>query len=275
MHTSRLARRRTILVALAPDGHHTEAHRDLVPEPSGYCCPYCRHPVHLKRGRVKVAHFAHAAGADCPAASEPESPEHLAAKALLAAEFRALGYDVILERPHPQHRRRVDVAVRIPGRAGPVQVAVEVQASAINTKEIIRRERADRAAGYLSTLWCFTRSRAPELLTLRPDIEVRVPEEIRFIHRTHTTDVALLDVNARTLWLAHLAGTWRDGNSWFDSSGNEQSSRGRRPRTIRTVERTPATFALRPVWVTPPKQTPRWVAAFTPDTATDQAHVIA
>lgn len=254
-----------MLVALGPSGHRTEAHRDLVPASGGYRCPYCRHPVHLKRGRVKVAHFAHAAGADCPAASEPESPEHLAAKALLAAEFRALGYAVLLERPHPEHRRRVDVAVRIPGRAGPVQVAVEVQASAINTKEIIRRERADRAAGYLSTLWCFTSSRAPDLLTLRPDVEVRVPEEIRFIHRTHTTDVALLDVNARSVWLAHLAETWRDGNSWFDSSGNEQSSRGRRPRTIRTVERTAASFALRPVWITPAKQTPRWIAAFAPD----------
>ncbi|WP_121831002.1 competence protein CoiA family protein [Streptomyces sp. S1] len=129
---------------------------DVLPDSGGYCCPHCRHPVHLQRGRVKVAHFAHTAGADCPAASEPESSEHLAAKALLAAESHALGYGVIFERPHPAHCRRVDVAVRIPGRAGPVQVAVEVQASAINTKEMIRRERADRAAGYLSTSWCLT-----------------------------------------------------------------------------------------------------------------------
>ncbi|MEU6619666.1 hypothetical protein ABZ926_02570 [Streptomyces litmocidini] len=105
---------------------------------------------------------------------------------------------------------------------------------------------------------------------MRPDAEARVPDEIRSIHRTHTTDVALLDVNARALWLARLAGTWRDGNSWFDSSGNEQSSRGRRPRTIRTVERTAASFALRPAWITPLKQNPRWIAAFAPATTTDR-----
>lgn len=249
---------------MAPDGSRTEAHRELHLDPGGYTCPYCHHPVHLKRSRVKVSHFAHAPGADCPAASEPESPEHLAAKALLADEFRRLGYDVILERPHPKYRRRVDVAVRVPGRSGPVFVAVEVQASAISTEEVIRRERADHAGGYLSTLWCFTRSSCPELLVMEPDVEFRVPEEIRFLHRTLSTQVAILDVSSRTMWLTDLARHRRSGDSWFDTAGNEQSSRGYSPRTLRSVERTRATFALQPKWVTPTKQRPRWIATFTP-----------
>ncbi|MFJ3097943.1 competence protein CoiA [Streptomyces hydrogenans] len=256
--------RKNVLVALGSGGNRIEAHRDLPPGPGRYDCPYCRHPVHLKRGRVKVPHFAHAPGADCPAASEPESPAHLAAKALLAEEFRRLGYHVVLEHPHRKYHRRVDVAVRFPGRSGLTWAAVEVQASPISTAEIIRRERADQAAGYLSTLWCFTGSRIDALLTLRPDVETRVSEEIRFVHRTHTTDVALLDGRTRSLWLAHFAETWRDGSSWYDASGDEQSSSGWSPRTLRTVERTPATFALQTTWVTPNRQRPRWIATFTP-----------
>src|SRR4051794_414186 len=76
-----------------------------------YVCPLCLHEVVLKPGRVKVAHFAHAPGSDCPA-SEHEGAEHLAAKKVLTTQFRKLGY---LAQPEEALRdRRVDIAVTMP-----------------------------------------------------------------------------------------------------------------------------------------------------------------
>jgi competence protein CoiA-like protein len=76
------------------DGIRLEASRFL--DGSVFRCPECGWGVVLKRGRVKVSHFAHLpAGPSCGSAGE--SVEHMRGKALLAERFRAYEYEVVLE----------------------------------------------------------------------------------------------------------------------------------------------------------------------------------
>jgi competence protein CoiA len=107
-----------------------------------FVCPGCRSAVILKRGRVKIAHFAHMAPVSCSYAAG-ETAVHMAAKAAICAAFRARGLRAEVEFPVGQLSgdRRADVLVW--GPAGQ-RVAVEVQHSAISLDDIARR-----TAGYM------------------------------------------------------------------------------------------------------------------------------
>ncbi|MGJ3224032.1 competence protein CoiA [Micromonospora aurantiaca (nom. illeg.)] len=156
-----------MLVALreGPDGR-VEAGKDLTP--GDFRCLECAWPVVLKRGRVKVPHFAHQPGSPA-CASGGESVTHMRAKTLLARRFRAQGYEVVLEEAHPAQQRRVDVAVTLIDRAGAARrIAVEIQDSAIAVDEMKRRTTADRHAGFFATLWVFTLSRLRHARSVLP-----------------------------------------------------------------------------------------------------------
>lgn len=135
-------------------------------------CSLCGGAVILKRGRVKVAHFAHQPGAECDYAGE--SVPHLLAKRVLADQFRCLDYIVELEEPHPAVSRRVDVAVTVPPSGA--RIAVEVQDSPIKVDEMKRRIQADKRSGFFGTVWVFTSRRAARLLGAKTTHEVRVPK---------------------------------------------------------------------------------------------------
>lgn len=162
-----------MLVAHDSAGICVEASRRM--EPAEYFCPSCGLPVVAKPGRVKVPHFAHAVRSDCPSAGE--SVDHLRAKMVLAEGFRAVGYEVALEEPHPRERR-VDVAVTLPHPLRPLRYAVEVQNSAIDPREMFRRLLADLESGFWYTAWVFTGARAAPLLAADAGAEVRVPADV-------------------------------------------------------------------------------------------------
>ncbi|MGW5051551.1 competence protein CoiA [Actinokineospora sp. NPDC004072] len=162
-----------MLVAHDSTGTRVEASRRMVP--AKYFCPSCGSPVIAKPGRVKVAHFAHVVRSDCPSAGE--SVEHLYAKKVLAEGFRAVGYEVALEEPHPRERR-VDVAVTLPHPLRPLRYAVEVQNSAIDPREMFRRLLADLESGFWYTAWVFTGARAARLLAADVGADVRVPADV-------------------------------------------------------------------------------------------------
>ena len=168
-----------MLVALRkePVGR-VEAGKDVAP--GDFQCPECGWPVILKRGRVKVPHLAHQPGSQ-PYAYGGESVTRMRAKALLARQLRAHGYEVALEEAHPGQQRRVDVAVTLVDRAGAARrIAVEVQGSAISVDEVKRRTAADRHAGFFATLWVFTLSRLRRARSVLPGYELRLPEEMRY-----------------------------------------------------------------------------------------------
>ncbi len=230
-----------MLVAQNPSGERVEAARDLAAD--AYTCPLCAGAVILKRGRVKVAHFAHTPGAICDWARE--SLSHHLAKRVLADRFRALGYAVELEEPHPGANRRVDVAVTMPTGH---RVAVEVQDSAISVEEMKRRNRADQRSGFFGTVWVFTSKRTARLLTAREDDEVRVPNEIRWVQNRYGQGVFVIDENSGRMWRCHFGRVVRPGESheWYTEHG-ELTGVDHPDRTLRstkTVSRTEVGFTL-------------------------------
>lgn len=240
-----------MLVAHDPAGQPIEASRDLVD--SEFRCPTCDWPVQLKRGRVKVAHFAHLPGAECW--SEPESVTHLRAKQLLAARFRLFGYQVRLEEVHHQAGRRVDVAATVPTSNGPpVRVAVEVQDSAIAVEEMKSRTRIDRNLGFLGTVWVFTDKRARAVLALADgDIETRIPKELLWVDNRFRQGVFMLDVDAEEMWNVTLSAASTRYPDWDDGFGYT-------PKTLRYPKRRPASFALN--W-RPGRYANEWAIVFT------------
>jgi hypothetical protein len=232
-----------MLVALHADtGQRAEAHR-LLPEAT-FRCPECSWPAVLKRGRVKVAHFAHQPGApDCNSASE--SVTHMRAKLLLAARFRELGYEANLEQPHSDWQRRVDVSVTLADRRGVArQIAVEIQDSPIAVDEVRRRNDADRKAGYFATVWVFTSNRLHKLRAALPGYELRLPEETRYLINRWRVPVAVLDVNREQILLLSTAYATRDGQTWFDQDGDERSSSGRTLKATKRIATALAEFTL-------------------------------
>jgi hypothetical protein len=225
-----------------PSGERVEATRDLAAD--AYYCPLCASAVILKRGRVKVAHFAHAPGAACDWAGE--SLRHRLAKRVLADCFRALGYNVELEEPHPQVGRCVDVAVTMPTGH---RIAVEVQDSKISVPEMKRRNRADLLSGFFGTVWVFTSNRAARLLAAREDHEIRVPDEIRWVMNRYGLGVFVIDENAGRMWRCHFGQVVRPGESheWYTEDG-ELTGVDHPDRTLKstkTVSRTETGFTLK------------------------------
>ncbi|WP_328848547.1 competence protein CoiA family protein [Micromonospora zamorensis] len=163
-----------------------EAERDL-DRTADYRCPVCGRPAVLKPSRVKVAHFAHAAGADCPASGH-EGPDHLAAKRILSQRFRDLGYTVRAEETFGWERR-VDLAVAMPDGCC---IAVELQDNPIPVDEMKQRMRVDQDNGFVATLWVWIGRREQQLRQAEMDGEGRIANEVRWLaNRMHVGVFAL------------------------------------------------------------------------------------
>lgn len=231
-----------MLVAQRSSGGRVEAARTLAA--GDYVCPICVAGVILKRGRVKVAHFAHTPASVCEGSRE--SLSHHLAKRVLADRFRAIGYAVELEEPHAAVHRRVDVAVTVPSGH---RVAVEVQDSAISVTEMKRRNNADRRSGFFGTVWVFTSRRAARLLAARADHEIRVPDEIRWVQDRYGKGVFVIDERAGRMWRCHFGRIVRPGeyHEWYDPDGELQSVDypERTLKSTKTVSRVGTGFTLR------------------------------
>lgn len=217
----------------------------------------------LKRGRVKVPHFAHLPGAECW--SEAESISHLRSKNLLAEKFRQLGYEVQLEETYRDQGRRVDVAVTIPAGDRRPRVAVEVQDSAIAVETMKARSRIDRTLGFIGTMWVFTDKRAKALLDITAeddeDLEVRIPNEMLWVDSRYQQGIFVLDLDAAAVWHIELGPPHVRNNEWYDSDGDEHSS-SYMPRTLRCPIKHAADFVLTCV---PGRYPGEWAVVFARD----------
>jgi len=173
----------------------------------GYRCPQCNEAVVLKRGEVAAAHFAHRASSIC-AWGQGETPQHLGAKLAIARALGERGLEVSIEAEilSSEGDRRADVLVTHP-RTG-LQIAIEVQHSALGLTAIQRRMRAYHAAG-VAVIWVPTLDRASlGLLPLGERLSVAerypVPAWQRFAAAYH-------DV----LWFWMDGSLWR---GWFDDT---------------------------------------------------------
>jgi hypothetical protein len=167
----------------------TDAHRDDV-----FACPECDEAVMLKRGSIVVPHFAHYADIGCPL-SQGESMRHLEMKLQIGALFENATYEVRFGA-----ERRADVLIE--------NVVVECQASAISIEEVTERTRFYNSQDK-GVLWVFDLERLGQAWTTTIDSirvlgEVRVPAEMRFVHRSAYGFLYVLDAFGR-LYGCHLA----------------------------------------------------------------------
>lgn len=207
-----------------------------------YECPRCQREVVLKKGRIKIAHFAHKPPTDCSWASA-ETQAHLGAKVVLRDAFRAMGYMADYEVPllSTGGDRRADVLVKSPD--GRRQWAIEVQHTPILYDAMESRTKGYMAAN-APVLWLGILS--PKM---RDDAS---PTSGGMLIRQYTIrpwekwaqalafgELWYIDPAEGTLW----RGTFSDylihveATSWFESGGEERYAGGysRRSKKWRTL----------------------------------------
>lgn len=143
-----------MLTALDENGKRTTAilsHKGQV----GFKCQRCKLPVILRKGTVKIPHFAHRPSIKCPFGRK-ESDEHLNAKAKVV---EGLSKDQRLSvMPEMDYGDRIaDVEIVTPK----IKIAVEIQKSSISEIEVVERTKwySDRD---MYCIWLFLRRKPPE-----------------------------------------------------------------------------------------------------------------
>lgn len=127
---------------------------------SGDCiCQLCETPMILKAGEILQAHFAHQAKCPTDYQSQPESPEHRAAKKYLAEhlveEFPEYGGATIeYEVKIPEVMRIADLMTTWPGGH---KKAHEIQLSSITTGVLQKRTEDYEHAG-IDIIWWLGKS---------------------------------------------------------------------------------------------------------------------
>jgi hypothetical protein len=187
-----------------------------------YRCPdaECGARVILKRGTIRIAHFAHHPGSVCSLAGE--SLAHMSAKLHIAEEYCRRGFTADVEVPvfSPLENRRADVLIASP-RNPQLRYAIEVQDSIIGETELWQRTRSYQAARIRPV--CISLLR-PDKWTTSKDTDGRTIVE-KYSPRLHERwieqmagDLWLYDYEAREFWRAtfeeHLL--WRGGADYID-----------------------------------------------------------
>lgn len=131
-----------------------------------FVCPGCEAPVILKRGRLRIAHFAHAARTDCGWSKGETMPHRVAKLALVdALRLRGLRAEVEFEVATPHGMRRADVLAWHPQRDEYERggmLAFELQHTPISLEEIEERAFSYAAAGGAQVWIPFLRKSAIE-----------------------------------------------------------------------------------------------------------------
>ncbi len=122
-----------------------------------YKCPHCGQPLTLRRGSVRIAHFAHKKGSVCPYSTETEA--HMQTKMDVYTYFKERGCPTFLEdRRYPDVRP--DVMVIFNG----YKFAFEIQHSNLSLDMI-----AFRTKKYLNrnipVCWMLDKDRTKEILS--------------------------------------------------------------------------------------------------------------
>lgn len=194
-------------------------------------CPNCEQVVVLKKGRIKIAHFAHKPPTACTWASG-ETQAHMAAKRFLREGFSTRGLTAQLEVPvlSSGGDRRADVLVT--ASDGVRRVAIEVQHQPIDYDKIYRRTAAYIAAG-VPVIWVAILND-----TVWSDAEQSGRDWIisrfaprpwqKWVHAYGLGELWFIDVSSGKLWKGKFSASiiHVEHTSWYDSYGNEESAGG-------------------------------------------------
>lgn len=124
-----------------------------------YFCPACKQPVQLKRGKNKIAHFAHFKHQACESFSEGETAEHLRSKNQLYQWLLQQNFPVQMEAYLPQLKQRPDILVG--------KIAIEIQCSPLSTTRFQERNQGYFSKGY-HPWWIVGSKLQPKNHQLRP-----------------------------------------------------------------------------------------------------------
>lgn len=221
-----------------------------------FFCPNCRTLVVLKKGRIKVAHFAHKPPTTCTWASG-ETQAHMAAKRIIRDGLILRGLTAELEVPvlSSGGDRRADVLVTSPD--GAKQLAIEIQHQPLSFDQIDTRTRAYMAVR-VPVVWVALLNKA-----IWADAEAdgdawkvsrfSVRPWQRWAHTYGTGELWFVDVDSGLLWRGVLTASLIhvEYSSWYDSYGNEESAGGydRVSRKWRTLTLN-GPYAPASVWLT-------------------------
>lgn len=220
------------MLVAALDRERIEA--DVAERGLAYVCSKCRRPVILKRGRIKIAHFAHKPPTDCMWASG-ETLAHLGAKKLFRDAFRSRGLRAELEVVIPSlpNDRRADVMIWSPSN---LRVAIELQHSSIGIEAIEKRAYSYAREGIAQawvpflreSLWKRAeRRRGGHDGNIFVDKYPARPFE-RWAHGFHSGHLWFYDPRNTVLWCGHFDDheIWVEESSWYDDGGDERHAGG-------------------------------------------------
>ena len=221
---------RAVLNGDAIDAHLAERGLD-------YRCPNpdCSGPMTLKRGRIKIAHFAHQPPTTCSWA-KGETQAHLKAKAVFREAFASQGMRAEVEyvvKLLPGDRR-ADVMVW--SSVSKRRAAIELQHTSISPEHIEKRAFS-YARGNIAQAWIpFLTSKikatakrgkggdAGDLV-----IQKYPPRPFeRWAHMFHFGRLWFYDPELTALWRGHFDEHQlnREDTTWFESDGTERSEGG-------------------------------------------------
>jgi len=210
-----------------------ETSKDSAP----FLCPACNEQVLLRKGKIRIPHFSHKPPVSCKYGTG-ESEQHFKVKKAIYEALKDLPNCRKCEMERPMDSVRPDVSLYIDN----VPVAIEIQKSTIDVREIERRVRAYSSLGvYL--LWVIPESFASFTFREKEEAFVhKMKEWEKYLHALAFGRVYYWQ-REDVLRIYHFGELMieKESASWFDSSGNEQYAGGYeyRAKTLRLISEAP------------------------------------
>lgn len=193
-----------------------------------FLCPECLKIVILKKGQIKIPHFAHKPPINC-AWGTKETQEHLEAKRIIRDSYRQRGYDADYETVvlSSGGDRRADVLISY----GQQKVAIEIQHQSISYDDIERRTRAYIAV-HIPVMWLGILShKMQENAEKTSDGLIIEKYTVRpwekWAHALYFKELWYIDPESKTIWQGSFSDYMRkvESTSWYEN-GIEQSAGG-------------------------------------------------
>ncbi len=212
------------------------------PKGPEYVCPSCHAAIVLRKGAIRVPHFAHKPPTDCSWAAG-ETAEHREAKIAVRNAFRLRGFlaEFEVEVLSIAGDRRADVLVTSPD--GLACWGIEIQHSPLLYPAIEARTRGYMAA-QIPVLWMGILSEKmraaaePAAGGLKIDRYSIRPWE-KWASALNFGELWYVDASTGSLWQGTFGDylIHREATSWYETGGVEQSTSGysRRSKRWRTL----------------------------------------
>jgi len=178
-------------------------------------CPECEDPVLLKKGKIRVAHFAHIPPVTC-SYGMGESELHRTAKISIYEALRKNSRVTKLQLERSLGQVRPDISFCLDDKR---YVAIEVQASKLPPAEIVRRTRLYKSKN-ISVLWM-----PPFKVHMKNEGVYRPSQWELLIHAMYFGRTYYWMWEDKAVPVRYIKRReWVPGREWYDSYGDEQSA---------------------------------------------------